>query len=118
MNVIHLKLLVLVHRIGIVSIGSAVFVGVGVDVNGGLAEVVGRMGGMIEVKVVVGILDSGSGFGFDFGPDGGSDDQTAVMDPTSCVECTLLLMTEEDGTIALWSIWTLTRDGDGGETRL
>jgi hypothetical protein len=108
----------LVHHIEIVSIGSEVVVGVGVDANGGLGMVMGKGGGMIEVKVVVGILDSGSGFGFDFGLDGGSDDQTAVMDPTSCVECTLLLMTEEDGTIALWSIWTLTRDGDGGETRL
>lgn len=50
-SVIHLKLLVMVHHIEIVSIGSEVVVGVGVgvDANGGLGMVMGREGGMIEV---------------------------------------------------------------------
>jgi hypothetical protein len=85
-NAIHLKLLVLVHRIEIVLIGSEVVVGAGVDVNVDLAEVVGRKGGMIEVKVVVGILDSGFGSDFGLGLDGGSDDQAAVMVPTFSIE--------------------------------
>lgn len=73
-----------VHRTAIALIGFVV-------VDGGESEgrgmVMGKKGGMIEVEVVVGILDSG--FGFGPGLDGYCG-QLGVMGPTSFVDHTLL----------------------------
>lgn len=73
---------VVVHRTAIVSIGFVVVDG---DGSESLGVVMGKKGGMIEVKAVVGILDSGSAPGLD-----GDCGQIGVMGPTSSVDYTLL----------------------------
>ena len=73
---------VVVHRTAIVLIGSVVVDG---DGSESLGMVMGKKGGMIEVKAVVGILDSGFGLGLD-----GDYGQIGVMGPTSFVDHTLL----------------------------
>lgn len=55
------------------------------DGSEGLRMAEGKKGGMIEVKAVVGILDSGFGLGLD-----GDCGQIGVMGPTSSVDYTLL----------------------------
>jgi len=75
---------VVVHRTAIALIGFVV-------VDGGESEgrgmAVGKKGGMIEVKAVVGILDSGFGFGPGLDGDCG---QIGVMGPTLFIDYTLL----------------------------
>ena len=107
---------VVVHRTAIALIGFVV-------VDGGESEgrgmAVGKKGGMIEVKAVVGILDSGFGPGLD-----GYCGQIGVMGPTSSVDHTLLSVIDGEWN---WVLYIPGRgghvadddgDGDGGETRL